>query len=145
MSLLNSAFGWCGNVPDRVISLSLLRVHAQAAHATSYDDPWRIGKEPRSRSYKTTDVALKSGVHTILTLGEYFDGGSDDQDAALAFIAAADPVTVLALIEAVEAAQALVEYTDELITDEWGEGPDSPEMERARAALAVFGETDDRP
>jgi hypothetical protein len=57
-------------------------VHDQAAASPSwdYDDayggPWRIGYESREDGR----LAIKSGPFTIVTIGDYFDGGGSVED-----------------------------------------------------------------
>lgn len=86
-------------VPDE--RLDELAALAEAVKQTTYDEPWWIGVEPR----REDAVAIKSGIYTIVTVADYFDGGSDEQEAALALIAAAS-TDLAALVSDLRAARA---------------------------------------
>lgn len=53
-----------------------------ALRQTSYDAPWYVSREPR----QDNALAIKSGIYTVLTVGGYYDGGSDEQETALRVI-----------------------------------------------------------
>lgn len=71
--------------------------------------PWRISTEPREDG--RTCLETVDGGFTVLTVGDYYDGGRDEQEAALALIVAA--VNALpALLDIAEAAEKWSEAED---------------------------------
>ena len=100
-----------------MISLSLLRVHAQAATP----GPWVAQTTRNSRWFTVTPDYLLDPIRA--------EEVRANVDADAAFIAAADPAVVLALVEAVEAA-----LHAHIQTPSAG----CPECDRLRAALEPF-------
>lgn len=87
-----------------VIDLAELERLAAEVQATTHAGPWRWDTEPREHDRR----ALKSSVYTVFTVGRYYDGGSDEQEAALAFIAACSPEVVTAFVQAVLALREVI-------------------------------------
>ena len=64
-----------------------------ALYLSTYDRPWHVGVEPRETRRTRRDdgmfgpneprLAIKSGIYTVLTVGDYYDGGVDEQELAL--------------------------------------------------------------